>query len=162
MSILNNGAKAPALPAYLKSEIDLPGVCLSAPHDNTVKELEAKSVECHAASLLVPTALASGVERVAPYPVLKPDECLTKKERVLNHLTHYGSINRFEASRLLYDTALNSTISFLANTHGIAFEKQWESVPNRAGGSTKVKRYTLSTESGAAALDLLDRWRVTP
>ncbi|HKM27779.1 MAG TPA: helix-turn-helix domain-containing protein [Thiopseudomonas sp.] len=93
---------------------------------------------------------------------LKPGECRTKKERVLNHLTHYGSINRFEASKLLYDTALNSTISFLANAHGITFDKLWESVPNRVGSSTKVKRYSLAIESRAAALKLLDHWRMKP
>lgn len=105
-------------------------------------------------------AILDTAEYIEATPVLRPDECHTKKERVLNHLAHYGSINRFEASQLLYDTTLNSTISFLANTHGIAFDKQWESVPNRVGGSTKVKRYTLSDESRASALRLLKHWRV--
>lgn len=105
-------------------------------------------------------AILDTAEQIKTIPVLKPDECHTKKERVLNHLAHYGSINRFEASQLLYDTALNSTISFLANAHGIIFDKQWELVPNRVGGSTKVKRYSLAEVSRGAALTLLKHWRV--
>ena len=68
----------------------------------------------------------------AIYP-LTPIECRTTKKRVPNHLTHYGTINRFEASRILCCSTLNST---------------------------KVKRYSLADVSSNAALKLLKHWRV--
>lgn len=104
-------------------------------------------------------AILDTAEHTEATPVLKPEECRTKKERVLNHLTHYGSINRFEASRQLYDSTLNSTISSLANAHGVVFDKQWEEVLSRAGSLARVVRYALADESRAAALKLLKHWR---
>lgn len=86
----------------------------------------------------------------------------TKIANVLNYFVFIGSLNRFDAGRLLYDTALNSTISDLANDYGLSFEKCWEVVPNRAGGMTRVKRYSLSAVSIEKALRLLKRWQVGP
>ena len=120
---------------------------------------KAKSISAENYTSTKPTIL-DVAEHIEITRVLKPEECRTKKERVLNHLAHYGSINRFEAARMLYDSALNSTISSLANAHGITFDKLWESVPNRVGGSTKVKRYTLAEDSKKEALKLLKSWRV--
>lgn len=93
----------------------------------------------------------SGAERYA-----------TKIGNVLNYFVFSGSLNRFEASYQLYDTALNSTVSDLANGYGLDFEKCWEVVPNRAGGMTRVKRYSLSAVSIEKALRLLKRWQVGP
>ncbi len=86
----------------------------------------------------------------------------TKIANVLNYFVFIGSLNRFDAGRLLYDTALNSTISDLANDYGLSFEKCWEVVPNRAGGMTRVKRYSLNSESAEKALKLLKHWQVKP
>lgn len=92
---------------------------------------------------------------------LKPTECRTKKARVLNHLTHYGSLNRFEAQHL-GDTALNSTISTLSNMHDIVFDRRQEVVLNRFGGKTRVKRYKVADVSIEKAVALLGFWRVRP
>ncbi len=89
-------------------------------------------------------------------------ECHTKKARALNHHAHYSSLNRFEASRQLYDSTLSSTVSAVANKHGIVFYKHWKAVPSRAGGLTKVRSCALANESKDAALNLLGDWRVTP
>ena len=105
-------------------------------------------------------AILDTAEHIKAIPVLKSDECRSKKERVLNHLAHYGSLNRFEASRQLYDSTLNSTISTLANMHGVVFDRHWEAVPNRAGSTTRVVRYSLANESRGTALKLLKHWRV--
>lgn len=93
---------------------------------------------------------------------LRTERYDTKIGNVLNYFVFIGSLNRFEAGRLLYDTALNSTVSDLANGYGLNFEKRWEVVPNRAGGMTRVKRYSLGTESTEKALKLLKRWQVKP
>lgn len=52
------------------------------------------------------------------------------------------SLNRFEAEKL-GDHCLNSTISELRKD-GHTIIGEWEYVPNRFGGTTKVKRYFLT------------------
>lgn len=84
-----------------------------------------------------------------------------KAANILSHFYAGESLNRFEAERI-GDHCLNSTVSTLANRHGLAFHRQRESVPNRFGGRTSVNRYRLAESSRTAALDLLNRWRVTP
>ncbi len=48
-------------------------------------------------------------------------------------------LNRFEAERI-GDHCLNTTISDLSK-QGWEFDREWETVPNRWGGETRVKRY---------------------
>ena len=93
---------------------------------------------------------------VKPSQLLRPLDHGSKIYAVLNYFVFTCSLNRFEASRILYDTALNSTISDLANGYGIVFDKHWEKVPNRAGGMTRVRRYSLASESAINALKLLN------
>lgn len=68
----------------------------------------------------------------------------SKIARVLAHLVSGGSLNRF-AAELLGDHCLNSIISALANRHGLSFQRQQESVPNRWGKPCTVTRYSLPT-----------------
>lgn len=64
----------------------------------------------------------------------------TKLAMIEHHLRN-GSLNTFEAIRL-GDTCLNTTVSNL-RAKGINVVSDWESVPNRFGGMTKVKRYRI-------------------
>lgn len=83
----------------------------------------------------------------------------TKIARVLAHLLTGASINRFEAERI-GDHCLPSTISSLANRHGLVIQRQQESVPNRWGDPCPVTRYTLPRSQhqyGRAVLVALTR-----
>lgn len=66
----------------------------------------------------------------------------SKIARILAHLLSGTSTNRFEAERL-GDQCLPSTISVLANSYGLAFQRQTEKVPNRWGKPCTVTRYSL-------------------
>lgn len=66
----------------------------------------------------------------------------TKIARILAHLLAGASINRFEAERL-GDHCLPSTVSVLANRHGLIFQRQQERVPNNWGAPCTVTRYSL-------------------
>lgn len=66
----------------------------------------------------------------------------------LNMIAKYletGSLNTFEAIQL-GDTCLNTTISVL-RSRGMPILDEWEEVPNRFGGVTRVKRYWLDQEA---------------
>ncbi|WP_235953532.1 helix-turn-helix domain-containing protein [Noviherbaspirillum galbum] len=63
----------------------------------------------------------------------------SKEMTILSILRAGQSLNRFEAERL-GDHCLNTTISSLGNK-GYLFRGEWETVPNRFGGETRVKRY---------------------
>ncbi len=67
---------------------------------------------------------------------------MSKIARILEHQLSGASINRFEAERL-GDHCLPSTISELANRHGLMFERLSEQVPNRWGKPCAVTRYSL-------------------
>lgn len=69
---------------------------------------------------------------------------------ILSHLTSGASLNRFEAEGL-GDHCLNSTISELANRHGVTFQRTPEKVPNRWGKPCRVTRYSVpATERDCA------------
>jgi len=80
----------------------------------------------------------------------------SKTARVLSVLYHGGTLNRFQAERL-GDHCLNSTISTLANSHGIMFRRVPERVPTRFGVKATVTRYSLSPSSKARARAFLER-----
>ena len=61
-------------------------------------------------------------------------------------------INELEALSLYGETCLHSTISTLANTHGIAFKRKMEPHQHQGGGITHFKRYWLCTPSQAQRL----------
>lgn len=69
-------------------------------------------------------------------------EAPSKIARILAHLLTGASLNRFEAERL-GDHCLNSTISVLANRHGLTLQRQQERVPNNWGAPCSVTRYSL-------------------
>ena len=75
----------------------------------------------------------------------------SKMARVLAYLRHTGSLNRFEAARLVGDTCLNSTISALANNHGVTFERIPEKSPNNWGKPCDCIRYRIPESAQAQA-----------
>lgn len=79
----------------------------------------------------------------------------TKASRVLAYLLMPGrSLNRFEALSI-GDSCLPSTISAFSNTHGLAFERVSEQVPNNWGSPCPVTRYRLPESQHKQALALL-------
>jgi hypothetical protein len=46
-------------------------------------------------------------------------------------------------------------VSTLVNTLGLEISRKWETVPNRFGGTTRVKRYWFSESDIAAIRKLL-------
>lgn len=66
----------------------------------------------------------------------------SKNSRILFHLLTGATFNRFDAEKL-GDHCLNSTISELANRHGLVFTRQPEHVQNRWGKPCRVIRYGL-------------------
>ena len=67
-----------------------------------------------------------------------------KWETILRHLLDVGSLNRFEAEPL-HDHCLHSTVSGLRRSHGIEFDRKFETVPCLKGrATTKVKRYWIA------------------
>lgn len=67
----------------------------------------------------------------------------TKIARVLVYLRHCGTLNRFEAARLVGDTCLNSTIPDLEGSYGLQFHHIPEKCPNNWGAPCDVMRYQL-------------------
>lgn len=80
----------------------------------------------------------------------------SKIARILAHLLTGASLNRFEAEKI-GDHCLNSTISELANRHGLAFRRISERVPNRWGAPCTVTRYALPQSEFARASQVLAR-----
>lgn len=78
----------------------------------------------------------------------------TKISRVLGHLLHISSLNRFEAERI-GDHCLHSTISTLANSYGLTFKRITEKVPNHWGQPCDVTRYSLPESERRRALLVL-------
>lgn len=82
-------------------------------------------------------------------------ETPSKIARVLAHLLNAGPLNRFEAERI-GDHCLNSTISDLANDHGLTFKRTPEKVPNHWGQPCDVIRYSLPRSEHRRARLVLD------
>jgi hypothetical protein len=85
----------------------------------------------------------------------------SKNVRILTHLLAGATLNRFEAE-VLGDHCLNSTISELANRHGLAFKRLPERVPNRWGKPCRVIRYGLSPSEVEKARKVLTYLKRTP
>lgn len=79
----------------------------------------------------------------------------SKIARILGHLLNAGPLNRFEAERI-GDHCLNSTISDLANDHGLIFKRIPEKVPNHWGQPCDVIRYSLPRSEHRRARLVLD------
>lgn len=83
----------------------------------------------------------------------------SKTIRILSLFLTGASLNRFEAEHL-GDHCLNSTISALANRHGLTFQRKQEKVPNRWGKPCRVVRYSMTTKDlvrASAVLEILNR-----
>lgn len=78
----------------------------------------------------------------------------SKIARVLVYLRHVGSLNRFEAARLVGDTVLNSTIPRLEQ-QGLTFLHTSEKSPNNWGTPCDVTRYRMLPASHKLADELL-------
>lgn len=83
----------------------------------------------------------------------------SKKQSKLSHVLSFffsgGSLNKYEAERM-GDHSLNSTVSTLANSHGIKFDRGREKVPTRFGKPASVTRYRLNPESKDVARRFLE------
>ena len=90
-------------------------------------------------------------------PTSQQKKVPAKASRMLLFFYAGKSLNTFEA-QALGDTCLNTTISNFHHKHGLAFESRMESIPNRFGGQTWVKRYWLAKESEKIAFRLLTQW----
>ncbi|WP_409302882.1 hypothetical protein [Pseudomonas sp. KCJK8993] len=93
-------------------------------------------------------------QRSSPSQGQSSTESATKIARILAHLLTGASANRFEAEDL-GDHCLNSTISVLANRHGLIFKRQPERVPNRWGKPGIVNRYSLPASEHDKARQVL-------
>lgn len=86
---------------------------------------------------------------------------LPKKIIALKHLMS-RSLTTLEALSLYGETALHSTVSELANTHGLDFNRVREPHINQAGSTVYFVRYALSHDSVEAAHKLIELYDVTP
>lgn len=84
-------------------------------------------------------------------PAVLLETAPTKIARVLVYIRHYGTLNRFEAPKLVGDTCLNSTIPVLENSYGLTFEHIPEKSPNNWGTPCDCTRYRLLESSYAQA-----------
>lgn len=82
-----------------------------------------------------------------------------KIARILAVLYDGDSLHRFQAIQI-GDTALNSTISALANEHGLHFERASIKLANRFGPPAKVTNYRLAPTCRSKAACLLKHWGV--
>lgn len=97
----------------------------------------------------------------APATEATSPKVLPKKIIALTYLLT-RSLVQLEALRLYGDTCLNTTISDLANQHGLVFIRKREPHQHRSGGTVYFMRYTLSNESQEAAQALVDRHKTAP
>ncbi|WP_412460682.1 hypothetical protein ACK2SD_20300 [Pseudomonas sp. SC11] len=79
----------------------------------------------------------------------------SKIARVLAYMLNDGSLQRSEAERM-GDHCLQLTISSLANSYGLKFQRQLERVPNHWGEPCTVTRYTLPAGERRRASAMLD------
>lgn len=63
------------------------------------------------------------------------------KLQMMKRILEEKSLNTFEAQKL-GDSCLNTTISIL-RSKGVNVHDDWEKVPNRFGGESRVKRYWI-------------------
>ncbi len=82
-------------------------------------------------------------------PHITPKFILTLK---LTLSRNYEGLNQLEASNLYGETCLHSTISTLANNHGIVFRRTREPHKHRGGGKTHFMRYRLKSADRALKL----------
>lgn len=70
-----------------------------------------------------------------------------KWEAVLRHLLSVGSLNRFEAERIVNDHCLHTTVASLRRDFGIECGRKFECVRCLKGRAmTRVKRYWLDPD----------------
>jgi len=94
-------------------------------------------------------SLSQGDTTTSPAALLKTAP--TKIARTLMYFRHYGSLNRFEASKWFGDTCPNSTTPVLENSYGLTFEHIPEKSPNNWGAPCDCTRYRLLESSYAQA-----------
>jgi len=80
-------------------------------------------------------------------PAVLLETAPTKIARALVYVRHFGTLNRFESSKWVGDTCLNSTIPVLENSYGLTFEHIPEKSPNNWGTPCDCTRYRLLESS---------------
>ena len=73
----------------------------------------------------------------------KVDHKPTQNERIIDYMNRFGSITQFEALQDLGIMRLASRISDL-RSRGYSITSKYETVINRFGEKTQVKRYRLA------------------
>lgn len=76
-----------------------------------------------------------------------PSNKLNKKTKFFALLEYFSTgkkLHRFQAEKI-GDHSLHSSISSLQQNHGLRFDREWVTVCNRFGGTTRVKSYWLTT-----------------
>ena len=99
---------------------------------------------------------STDIKTLAAHDLLKRIDTKTSSKiaRVLEYLLKDGSLNRFEAEQL-GDHCLNSTISTLANSHGLTIKRTQEKVPTNWGCNCDVTRYELPPSEKLKAVAVL-------
>lgn len=92
-------------------------------------------------------------ENAASKTLQANDSKSLKWQTTLLHLLR-GPRQRFDAERW-GDHALHSTVSGLQRDQGIAFEREWRTVPTRFGKSCRVKAYWVAELSRLHAMRLV-------
>ena len=72
----------------------------------------------------------------------KVDHKPTQNERIIDYMNRFGSITQFEALQDLGIMRLSSRISDL-RSRGYSITSKYETVTNRFGEKTQIKRYRL-------------------
>ena len=74
----------------------------------------------------------------------KPSQC----QMIIDYINQFGAITPLEAMQHLGIMRLASRVSDLRKSGYIIID-EWAEVPNRYGGTTRVKRYRLAGEEDA-------------
>lgn len=102
------------------------------------KETEPANEKC---------GLSNGDITTSTSPAVLLETAPTKIARVLVYIRHFDTLNRFESSKWVGDTCLNSTIPVLENSYGLIFEHIPEKSPNNWGTPCDCTRYRLLESS---------------
>lgn len=104
------------------------------------------------------TTTGTTVKRSKPSITPACERVRTPKKAICLSYLYRRSLVQLEAFGLYGECCLHSTISDLANNHGLVFNRVREAHRHRNGGTVYFVRYTLMPESRPAAAALLKHW----
>lgn len=108
----------------------------------------------------VAPATTTGTTMKRSKPSITPacERVRTPKKAICLSYLYRRSLVQLEAFGLYGECCLHSTISDLANNHGLVFNRVREAHRHRNGGTVYFVRYTLMPECRPAAAALLKHW----